>query len=302
MPFSAVFGAVEAVPISGFVSWWVGDGHTRDLISGNDGMLVNGASYAPGLIGEAFSCVGPDDYVRVAAPANLPVGNAPRTMELWFKTAVDLSSATESALVQYGTPENAKMFGLITSGNAPGRLYFYGHNRDLASISQIPVDTWCHGAVTYDGTSLKLYFNGQLEASKDYTLETELNADGLTIGHRGPGSNWTGLIDDVAIYRRVLSDVEIAQIYAAGNAGKRLPPIITSIRQSPANAQAVICWNGQASLHYEVQYCDSLIANQWLTLLSGVLGTGDTNCVNDAFVPGQLQRFYRIATTNVVSN
>ena len=36
---------------SGLVSWWPGDGNPTDIQNGNDGTLVNGATFATGLVG-----------------------------------------------------------------------------------------------------------------------------------------------------------------------------------------------------------------------------------------------------------
>lgn len=62
-------------PPSGLVSWWDGDsvsGTTAfDIWDGNDGTLQNGATFAPGMVGEAFSFDGVNDYVNVPDNANL---------------------------------------------------------------------------------------------------------------------------------------------------------------------------------------------------------------------------------------
>ncbi len=39
-------------PPAGLVSWWPGDGNAKDIISGNDGTLVNGATFATGKVGQ----------------------------------------------------------------------------------------------------------------------------------------------------------------------------------------------------------------------------------------------------------
>ena len=39
-------------PPAGLVSWWAGDGNANDIVGGNDGTLVNGATFAPGMVGQ----------------------------------------------------------------------------------------------------------------------------------------------------------------------------------------------------------------------------------------------------------
>jgi len=59
-------------PPAGMISWWPGDGNANDIVDGNHGNVMNGATYAPGKVGQAFSFDGVDDYVDVG---NNPVFN-----------------------------------------------------------------------------------------------------------------------------------------------------------------------------------------------------------------------------------
>ena len=208
-----------AMPPTGLVSWWTADGNATDRVGTNHGMLQGNATYAEGKVGQAFSLDGVDDYVQVASPTSLPLGNEARTIGVWLKTPRDLTSSTESSIVQYGTADYFRMFGLITSANAPGKLYFYGHGSDLASATTIQPETWYHAAVTYDGATIRLYVNGQPEASAPMVLDTVLDGNGLTIGHRPGGSHWEGFIDEAAVFNRALTAEEIAAIYATGTTG-----------------------------------------------------------------------------------
>ena len=45
------------------IGWWPGDGNANDIMGSNDGTPVNGATFAAGLIGQAFSLDGVDDSV-----------------------------------------------------------------------------------------------------------------------------------------------------------------------------------------------------------------------------------------------
>ena len=62
-------------------------------------------------------------------------------MALWVKTPANFYSTTEWAMMQYGTAAGSQMFGLITSGNAPYRLYFYGNSNDVAGATTLQPDT-----------------------------------------------------------------------------------------------------------------------------------------------------------------
>jgi hypothetical protein len=52
------------------ISWWPGDNTAIDIQSGNNGTLQNGATFASGEVGQAFSFDG-SSSVSVADTANL---------------------------------------------------------------------------------------------------------------------------------------------------------------------------------------------------------------------------------------
>ncbi|WP_425389492.1 LamG-like jellyroll fold domain-containing protein [Ekhidna sp.] len=155
---------------------------------------------------------GINDQVQVASPTGFPVGSAPRTLELWIKSNVDLTSDTDHGIVQYGTTLNGQMFGLITSSNAPGKLYFFGNNADLAGVTDLVQDQWYHVAITYDGTDLNLYLDGNLEATSTEALNTVMSGEGLTIGRRAGLENfWDGQIDEVRLWDYARTETEIQE-------------------------------------------------------------------------------------------
>ena len=56
-------------PSSGLLSWWRAEGDARDAAGTSDGVLMNGATFASGLVGQALSLNGTNAYVRL--PNNL---------------------------------------------------------------------------------------------------------------------------------------------------------------------------------------------------------------------------------------
>jgi len=75
------------------------------------------------------------------------------------------------------------------------------------------------------------------------------------------------------------------------------PPLVT-IRQS----QVEICWNSKSNLTYQVQYRSELTTNIWTSLVDCVRASASVTCLPDAITLGQPQRFYRVVSTNCVSN
>ena len=93
----------------------------------------------------------------------------------------------------------------------------------LVSQDQLPLDSWVHLAMTYDGTSradgVHLYMNGQqltTRTVRDNLLKNityERVTTHLTMGYRFRDTGFkNGLIDDFRVYNRTLTAVEVAQI------------------------------------------------------------------------------------------
>jgi len=60
----------------GKIAWWAAEGDARDGTGSHHGTLVGGATFAPGLVGQAFRLDGVDDCIRVdSAPDLNPQGS-----------------------------------------------------------------------------------------------------------------------------------------------------------------------------------------------------------------------------------
>jgi hypothetical protein len=81
-------------------------------------------------------------------------------------------------------------------------------------------DRWAHVLMTFDGKRLVLHVDGAVVATHALPIPgPAAEWAGLVIGgHRdGVGRNFNGLIDEVALWQRVLSDTEISAVYQSGN-------------------------------------------------------------------------------------
>src|SRR5438093_8184681 len=91
-------------PPSGLVGWWKGDGSASDALGSNNGSLFGDASFAPGVIGQAFSFDGYNDSVMIGNPAALQLQNF--SIEAWIKRAstnqASLDTFTVGSIFGYG--------------------------------------------------------------------------------------------------------------------------------------------------------------------------------------------------------
>jgi hypothetical protein len=85
---------------------------------------------------------------------------------------------------------------------------------NLNGVSVPLIESWTHLAVTWDGTTARLYVNGVLEGSQVPTTTPNYvpgASGGFCIGARADVSfYWGGAVSDVAFYNRALTALEIA--------------------------------------------------------------------------------------------
>ena len=216
---------------SGLVGWWRGDGNALDSVGTNHGVWTGAAAYAPGQAGQAFSFNGSGSVVQIPdSPALDFDPNGAFTVELWTYYNANIQSYYLLTKESYYWPGNSPQpyvslqyqLGINAYG---GGIYFLTLQHEVATQTPLPPNAWSHLAATCDGSTLCLYLNGQLVATAPGSLGASNNGP-LTLGGTLPvGSpSFGGALSEISLYQRALSAGEIQSIYAAGSAGKCLPP------------------------------------------------------------------------------
>ncbi|HEU0301545.1 MAG TPA: LamG domain-containing protein [Longimicrobium sp.] len=224
-------------PPSGLVSWWAGDGNAHDLQDGNDGFRQNGAGFAPGMVGSAFSLDGSDDYVLVPHSANLQL--TAFTLAAWINPfAATRIQQPIIAKSQAGGNWVSYMLRLQNGGRLSLIVENHAQNRTAhwQTVSTLPSNQWHHVTGTWqnvrgDHTDAKIYVDGveqvlEMTHNRGYnsTFVPGYTTQPLLIGRdEFPTGHFAGLIDEVDVYDRVLTAAEIQAMVAAGSAGKCRP-------------------------------------------------------------------------------
>ena len=224
---------------AGLVSWWRGEGNADDTAGANHGAAESGLTFVSGEAGQAFSFDGADDYVRIGAAASLDVGlSAGMTLEGWIRPS---NPQATGPLIEWN--DGISTIGVHLWLNAeypPGMIRpLYVNLVDTqggihvigTTSGALMSNAWQHVAVTYDKASgsAMLYLDGAVVLTESLGSFTPLTSYPLWFGKRpAGGGSWLGpyqgLMDEVGLYDRALSTVEIQAIFAAGSAGKCPPP------------------------------------------------------------------------------
>ena len=222
MGASPAWGQCVPAP-SGLVSWWDGDaisGTTvADIQGSNDGTLVNGATTTPGLVGDAFSFDGVNDYIRIPASADFDF-SGDFSISYWFNTTSTVGfqiatfsnptgSGAGTGFVVYNPGDRADVYAPFSANWVP--VFASGFFND---------NQWHYLNLQRSGATVQYYIDAVLRDTKTLSGDVTSNSD-LLIGFvDGLDIFYAGLIDEVSIYNRALSASEIQAIFNAGSAGK----------------------------------------------------------------------------------
>lgn len=212
-------------PPPGMVGWWPGDGDPEDIADGNNGMLVGGMTFAAGQVGQAFSFDGSSGYVSVPDSPSLHNFTNGITIDAWIYPKE--FQCYGRIVDKTGDFYTSQRFHLVTnceveSGLQGGLHYGFGSSYWWTPPRVYAINTWSHIALTYDNSNILIYVNGELVQTTPYSGGVPVTYAPLIIGYdpQAAGPIFNGLIDEVEIYNRALSQLEIRNIYNAGSAGK----------------------------------------------------------------------------------
>jgi Concanavalin A-like lectin/glucanases superfamily len=102
--------------------------------------------------------------------------------------------------------------GLGGQGRNEGRLILVDGDQQQDGASPIPLKTWTHLALVRDGRSVRVYLNGNPVPDVSLTLAADegLTASEVFFGGQGDeGNSLEGKIDEIAVYNRALSSLEV---------------------------------------------------------------------------------------------
>jgi hypothetical protein len=203
---------VVAITDPDLVGWWTldeGIGMTALDWSGHahHGALVGGPQWTDGYHGGALELDGRDDYVDFGNPPDWPAGQSARSMCGWAKT--DRVTAGWRWIAAYGSPATSQAMFIGINGTA---LYGGGYGDDVNLDGFWQAGVWHHICLTYDGTTARLYADGEEVASAAKTWDLALSRAHIGRQVNTAAEFWDGTVDDVRIYSKVLTPAEIAEI------------------------------------------------------------------------------------------
>jgi hypothetical protein len=243
---------------TGIVAWWRGQSNALDSVDSHNGLIIDSVVYTNGEVGTGFQFN--SGLIRVPASSSLDLGTGQGlTVELWVKPAglapqpfVEWNNVNglQGVYLGYGTSIGTLEGGLAGTNGALNVL--------RSPLNLVSAGSWVHVAMTYDKSSgiAALYYNGSQVAFTNFGSFTPRTSTDLFLG----GSRFIGAMDEVSLYNRALTSLEIRSIVAARNAGKctDAPFIITQPISQRVTKNFSATFNvvagGTPNLHYQWRF------------------------------------------------
>jgi chitodextrinase len=260
-------GLVAAYPLNENAGPTAFDASPED----NDGAL-NGASWtSAGRFGGAVTFDGANDWITVFDDPSLDLTNS-LTLEAWVKPR-ELGSVWRTVIMKeqpaglsYG------LYGETSSGRPSGSVNV-GTELDTRAPSPLQLNSWTHLAGTYDGATLRLYLNAKQVSTRSISGNLITSGSALRVGGNAVWSEWfDGTIDEVRVYRRVLSSREIAKDMTS--------PIKVAADAAPPSAPTLFAATGSTPTSVSVAWSpatdDTGVAGYGLYRIGGLVSTTGT--------------------------
>jgi L-ascorbate metabolism protein UlaG (beta-lactamase superfamily) len=173
----------------------------HDSAAGEDGTLAGGPLWQPagGKVGGAIQLDGVDDCIKTPYVLNPAEGTF--SLFAWVKGGgpgqVIFAQAGGANWLMADSATGALLTQLRQSGRS---------SKDLVSAKAVTDGQWHRVGLTWDGANRALYVD-DVEVARDSQGALIGSAGGLYIGAGStlaPGTFWSGLIDDVRLYSRVV--------------------------------------------------------------------------------------------------
>jgi hypothetical protein len=239
------------VPTNGLVGYWPFNGNANDESGNGNHGTVNGATLTSdrnGGAGKAYSFDGVNDFIKCNYGG--PSGNPVLTLSFWIKS----SQSTYGHLIGYGSNAGSGQdIRVFINGNCSNSIAFDTYDNQKAKSTMFS-NEWDNYTIIYNGnlgnntTVSSFYKNGVLMITECFNVNissTNISSLFPIVFGRYHGTAQTGfyngLLDDVMIYNRLLTQQEITALYSG------VPPCTptsSTTNLSIPSTSLPFTWNG----------------------------------------------------------
>jgi len=187
----------------GLINYWPMNGSSIDVIGANDGVDTS-INYVDGKVEECADFNGATSEIDIST---ITITTSDKnTISLWFNTN------SFPLVLLTGVPGGQPYIGAITTTQSylscvsPSEEVFFSFN--------FSTGIWYNHVWVFNNGTIKLFVNGveSITGVKSFTGQFYFNK----IGGYNAGYDINGLVDEIAVWNRVLSENEILGLYNNG--------------------------------------------------------------------------------------
>ena len=313
--FAPMHASAQSTGLVAAYSFDEGTGTTVTDLSGNGNTgTVVGAAWATGKYGKALSFNGVSSYVDIGKAASLQLTGS-MTWSAWVNASANppgdgiiiaKSDNTSGWQLKTSPDTGPHTFGSAVTASGGSRIQRY-------STTVRSLNVWYHVAGVYNaGTkTLDVYVNGVLD---DGVLAgsvpgSQVNSSvHATIGRRTGGLYFNGIIDEVRIYNRALtqSEIQADMNTALGTSGTDAQPptgpatlTATAVSASQINLSWAMSTDNVGVVGYRVERCQGAGCSTFAQVLATV-GAGTT--YSDSALTAGASYSYRARAADAAGN
>lgn len=208
----------------GLVNWWKFDENAgtsaSDSADASTGSFVGSPLWVPGVINSGLSFNGTTTWLQLSA--NTGVGTGAFTVTAWVNLALN-GNGNIIYDANYGNPSYDGFWFSVKAGRP--NINIVGELSDLKRNCFTPLaNSWTYIVATWDGTSLTdttahIYINtvedSYLSSNSGSGAHTENTSNDRFLGGKTSRGEevFSGSLDDIRVYNRVLTPGEISNMY-----------------------------------------------------------------------------------------
>ncbi|MFD2024839.1 LamG-like jellyroll fold domain-containing protein [Promicromonospora aerolata] len=206
---SGLDGSVGAATLSGAAGWTA------------DGRFGAGISLPGGASGTGNQVELPDNIeAGMDDQFSVSIWARPDALPTWVPL-LQIGSSTDTFFLLQSNTQTSGATGFAATFKAPGTPGSAQERLVLGQGNDLPLNEWTHVVFTQSGSVGKIYFDGELQATReDFTVtigdvgvggETTTNLIG---GTSWPDARWDGLVDDFRMFGYELTADQVGELHA----------------------------------------------------------------------------------------
>ena len=212
------------------VAWYRFEGALDGIVEDSSGNALHGTCVACpmptlGVVGQAAAFDGETQFIQLPGSPAFDLTEA-FTVAAWAKLETWPTAPVVSTIIGRpvgdGVNNSWEIYGRLTSG-VPRMHYNLSDTPSSsigAAVEVFDASDWLHVALTWDGSTARMYLSGEVRAERSIThiaYDEQAPRIGADFDYGEDAGFLEGAIDEVRIYSRALTEEEVAALSVTGS-------------------------------------------------------------------------------------